>query len=82
MAWIGEDISPYTGIVAWRIQFRKVTGKKRERFSASFKTEEEALKFCDEWEHVFFLEGKDAVKYDRAYERRRRKFYDKIVDKT
>ena len=82
MAWIGKIINPNTGTVAWKIQFQKGTGKKREAFSASFKTEEEARKFCDEWEHVYFLEGEDAVKYDRLYERRRRKFYDKIVDKT
>jgi len=82
MAWVGKHIYPNTGTVVWRIQFRRQTRKGKEIFSASFKTEEEAREFCNNWEHLFYLHGKEAIEIDRIYERRKRKYYDKIKDKT
>ncbi len=81
MAWVGKHIYPNTGTVVWRIQFQRIGKKGREVFGASFKTEEEAREFCDKWEHLFYLHGKDSIEIDRMYERRKRKYYDKIKDK-
>jgi hypothetical protein len=80
MAWVGKHIYPNTGTVVWRIQFRRQTRKGRENFSASFKTEEDAHEFCDKWEYLFYLNGKDSIDIDRIYERRKRKYYDKIKE--
>lgn len=82
MVWIGKHIYPNTGTVVWRLQFQRQTRKGREIFSASFRTEVDALEFCNKWEHIFYLKGKKYIEYDRLYERRKRKCYDKIKDKT
>ena len=88
MAWIGKNISEYTGRPSWRIQLRKreydrhLEVKKDNVFSASFSTEEEAKDFVEKWEPIFVLQGPGEIEYDRLMERRKRRIKNKIEDKT
>lgn len=88
MASLKRNVSKYTGLVSWVVIFRKRVYEKERKvkkdlsYCATFRTEEEALKFIDEYEHVFALEDPGKIKYDRLMERRKRKFYHKIKDKT
>lgn len=64
---------------SWRVQFRakvKKSGKK-ENFSASFNTKEEAIAYADKWEPIFLREGREAMKYDPLDNARRRKWGDR-----
>jgi hypothetical protein len=86
MAHLRKRISPNTGRVTWLVQFRKrVYGKNREvkkdlSYNAMFPTKEEAEKFIDEYEHIFFLKDAGDNDYDRLMEKRRRRFRHKIKE--
>lgn len=49
----------------WKVQFvRTPKGEyERETFTASFKTQEEAIEFAKKWERVFVEKGRKAVDY-------------------
>jgi len=81
MAWIGKKKYPATGKEIWIVQFCRVTDDGKERFCASFHSKEDAEKFCDKWEHIFYLKGKAAVDYDQRTHRRRQKYKHKLQNK-
>lgn len=64
---------------SWRLQFRGKVKKsrKKESFSAVFDSIEEAEKFADKWEIIFYREGKEAVEYDPLDNYRKRKWGDR-----
>jgi len=88
MAYLGSYTSKKTGKVTWQVQFRKRVYerdrkvKKDLTYSATFPSKEEAEKFIDEFEHVFFLQEPGETEYDSLMERRKRRFRHKIKDKT
>lgn len=86
MAYLAKRVSPHTGRISWIVQFRKrVYGKNRTvkkslGYNKSFPSKEEAEKFIDEFEHIFFLEEPGDVGYDKLMARRKRKFRHKLKE--
>ena len=68
------------------VQFRKRVYEKNRKvkedltYSATFPSQEEAEKFIDEYEHIFFLQVPGETKYDSLMERRKRRFRHKIKE--
>lgn len=77
-----------SGDYTWMVQFRKRVYEKNRKvkkdltYSATFPSQEEAEKFIDEYEHIFFLQVPGETEYDSLMERRKRRFRHKIKDKN